>query len=88
MLEPGTEIVAFPEISFLSPGASLETLLHISFGSLNQPARFEVWHNGGHFTAQLAPVVGELVRAVSVSPQDFAVSQSMILLFFFFVLSH
>jgi hypothetical protein len=76
MLEPGTEMVAFPEISFLASGSSMETLLHVAFGSLNQPAKFEVWHGTGHYPAQLSPVVGELIRGTSIPPQEFTTLQS------------
>jgi hypothetical protein len=70
-LDTGMKLEPFVEIAQLTAGQRTEVNVHIDFNQKAAPAKFEIWTNFGQFAASLQPNVGELVRPVSISEDDF-----------------
>lgn len=75
-LEEGSTLVAFPEVQSLLPGKSAEVNLHIDFNQKIRPAKFEICTNKGRYPVTITPPIGELLRGVPMSTDDFLAAQS------------
>eukprot|EP00741_Cyanophora_paradoxa_P017927 tig00021036_g17311.t1 len=70
--EDGVQVLPFPEILCVNPGASVEVNLHIDFALRTKPVRFELTTSTGKFQVALPPAVGELLRPLDLAPAAFS----------------
>ncbi len=70
-LASGMSMHEFPSIANLPSGVTQTVTIGINFNDSTQSAKFDFVANGRVFTVQLQPIVGELVRAMSVPESVF-----------------
>ena len=70
-LAPGMTMHDFPSLASLPSGSSQTVTIGINFNDSTQSAKFDIVASGRVFTVQIQPVIGELVRAVSMPESVF-----------------
>jgi hypothetical protein len=70
-------LIPFAEISSLGAGEKATGQVSIKFVSASQAVKFEVVTDQATSNVSIVPFVGELVRAASISQDEFADQESM-----------
>eukprot|EP01119_Soliformovum_irregulare_P017735 TRINITY_DN5315_c0_g6_i1.p1 TRINITY_DN5315_c0_g6~~TRINITY_DN5315_c0_g6_i1.p1 ORF type:complete len:1052 (+),score=400.87 TRINITY_DN5315_c0_g6_i1:2138-5293(+) len=70
-LSEGMEIIPFTDVPQLAPGTSTESSMAVKLSSVSQTIKFEITTDRGTYSVNIEPPAGELVRASSISPQEF-----------------
>jgi hypothetical protein len=65
------EVVPFADQPTIAPNGETTVVLHVRFGSVSQPVKFDFTHGTGQFPISLTPAVGELLRPAVLSAADF-----------------
>lgn len=75
-LQSGMQMTDIPSIPQLGPGASISVSLGINFNDTLQPASFSICVGQGmKYPVQIEPLVGEVLKPVSMSESDFITRQ-------------
>eukprot|EP00731_Ephydatia_muelleri_P016792 Em0009g1216a len=75
-LQSGMQMTDIPTIPQLGPGASISVSLGINFNDTLQPASFNICvAQGMKYPVQIEPLVGEVLKPVSMSEEDFITMQ-------------
>jgi AP-3 complex subunit beta len=77
-LASGQDLVPFPLVGVLQPGASIELILNARFTSVRTPIKFELAHDAGKASVQIAPDSGELLKPVAMSVAEFDAVQGQL----------